>query len=239
MSDYRQYCPIARASEILAERWNPLIVRNLMFGACTFTDIANGVPSMSRSMLIKRLGELERANVIHKTPKERGHGHVYHLTDAGRDLADVIGALGSWGERWIDVTTEHSDPGFALWAWCRVQMNPDVLPERRSVVEFAFPDQPPTNRYYWLLVERKHAELCYSDPGGDPDLRVTAESPAFVDWHRGALRWGDAIRNGTISVEGDRALAGALPTWNRHEPLLPHHAADRGTTKDSMLPVDG
>ena len=60
MATYRQYCPVAVASEILAERWNPLIVRNLMFGADTFTAIANGVPSMSRSMLIKRLNELQR-----------------------------------------------------------------------------------------------------------------------------------------------------------------------------------
>ena len=69
MGTYRQYCPIARASEILAERWNPLIVRNLMFGADTFSAIAGGVPTMSRSMLIKRLDELERAGVIESRPK--------------------------------------------------------------------------------------------------------------------------------------------------------------------------
>ena len=57
MVTYRQYCPVAVASEIVAERWNPLIVRNLMFGADTFSAIANGVPSMSRSMLIKRLDD--------------------------------------------------------------------------------------------------------------------------------------------------------------------------------------
>ena len=71
-SNYRQYCPIARASEILAERWNPLIVRNLMFGAVTFSAIAKGVPTMSRSMLIKRLDELEHAGVIETRPKPDG-----------------------------------------------------------------------------------------------------------------------------------------------------------------------
>ena len=72
MGTYRQYCPVARASEILAERWNPLIVRNLMFGADTFSAIANGVPSMSRSMLLKRLGELERAGIIESRPSRTG-----------------------------------------------------------------------------------------------------------------------------------------------------------------------
>ena len=69
MGTYRQYCPIARASEILAERWNPLIVRNLMFGADTFSAIARGVPTMSRSMLIKRLDELNVRGSSNPAPR--------------------------------------------------------------------------------------------------------------------------------------------------------------------------
>ena len=92
MATYRQYCPVATASEILAERWNPLIVRNMMFGADTFSAIANGVPSMSRSMLIKRLDELQRAGVIEAQPKAVGRGHNYRLTDAGADHEDTSGA---------------------------------------------------------------------------------------------------------------------------------------------------
>jgi DNA-binding HxlR family transcriptional regulator len=98
MGSYRQYCPIARASEILAERWNPLIIRNLMLGADTFSQLARGVPAMSRSMLIKRLDELERDGIIKKAPKPDGRGHLYQLTDAGKDLVDVITTLGVWGE---------------------------------------------------------------------------------------------------------------------------------------------
>ena len=110
MAPYRQYCPVSVASEIVCERWNPLIVRNLMFGADTFSAIANGVPSMSRSMLIKRLGELQRAGVIEKQLKLDGRGHRYRLTEAGADLAGVIGALAAWGKRWLPLTAEQSDP---------------------------------------------------------------------------------------------------------------------------------
>src|SRR5688500_14362608 len=67
MRSYREYCPIARASEIVAERWTPLVVRNLLYGCHTFTEIARGVPAMSRSLLIKRLKELQRSGVIIKT----------------------------------------------------------------------------------------------------------------------------------------------------------------------------
>ena len=153
MGTYHQYCPVARASEILAERWNPLIVRNLMFGADTFSAIARGVPTMSRSMLIKRLDELERAGVIESSPKADGRGHSYRLTEAGADLAGVIGGLAAWGERWLEVTTEHSDPGFALWAWCQVQMDRSTLPAGRLIVSLIFPDERPTNRRYWILID--------------------------------------------------------------------------------------
>jgi DNA-binding HxlR family transcriptional regulator len=110
MGTYHQYCPVARASEILAERWNPLIVRNLMFGADTFSAIARGVPTISRSMLLKRLDELVRAGVIETRRKPAGRGHLYGLTEAGTDLAGVIDSLAAWGERWMEVTTERSIP---------------------------------------------------------------------------------------------------------------------------------
>lgn len=221
MGAYRQYCPIARAAEILAERWTPLVVRNLMLGAHTFNDIARGVPTMSRSMLVKRLSELERAGVIRSAPKGRGRGSWYELTEAGADLGAVIRALGEWGERWVEVTSAHADPGFALWAWCQAQLDRSKLPAGRVLVAFTFPEQPPANRRYWLLVEHGDAELCYSDPGGDPDVHVEADAEAFVDWHRGARSWAGARRAGRIRITGPERLARAIGTWNLHVPVAP------------------
>ena len=216
MATYRQYCPIARATEILAERWSLLIVRNLMFGANTFTAIARGVPTMSRSMLSKRLRELERAGVLECTPKPNGQGSTYSLTDAGADLADVVDNLGRWAETWVEVLPEHTDPGFALWAWCQVQLNREALPHGRVVVRFEFPDEQPGNRHFWLLINHGEAEVCLTDPGGEPELHVVAGSAAFVDWHRGAMPWSEAVRSGGITVDGTRALARAFPSWNTH-----------------------
>jgi DNA-binding HxlR family transcriptional regulator len=138
MRSYREYCPIARASEIVAERWTPLVIRNLLYGCHTFTEIARGVPAMSRSLLIKRLKDLERSGVIIKATDG-----TYQLTDAGADLAGVIDALEVWGQRWLEVTTEHTDPGFVLWAWARYHLDPEKLPDRRVLVESS---GFPTNR---------------------------------------------------------------------------------------------
>ena len=221
MRTYRQYCPIARAAEIVAERWTPLVVRNLLWGATTFSGIAHGVPTMSRSVLIKRLGDLQRAGVVEVQAKERGQGSLYTLTPAGRDLARVIDTLGDWGEQWLDVTTDHSDPGFALWAWARFQLAHERLPqERRVVVRFTFPEEAPSNRRYWLLLEHGGGELCYADPGGEPDADVVARSEAFARWHQGLLAWADAVSAGTITVTGRRPVVRALPTWNTHTPDL-------------------
>lgn len=220
MRSYGQYCPIARACEVLAERWTPLVVRNLMFGANTFNAIAAGVPQMSRSMLVQRLTELERAGLVEKTSKETGRGSTYALTEAGRDLAGVLASMAAWGERWVEFGPEHSDPGFALWAWCRVQLASVRLPTRRTVVAFRFPDQPAGNRHFWLLVEEGQAQVCYSDPGGEPDAEVVAESSAFVAWHRGRLTWAEALRSERIRVAGRRDTVSALPRWNTHVPQL-------------------
>jgi DNA-binding HxlR family transcriptional regulator len=223
---YHQYCPIARASEILAERWTPLLIRNLLFGATTFSDLAAGVPTMSRSMLVKRLGELERAGVVQVRPKERGRGCTYELTEAGRDLWGVIMALAEWGDRWLDVVSEHSDPGFALWAWRHVQLDRAALPKQRVVVGFTFPDEAPSNRRYWMLVDHGDAEVCTADPGGPTDLEVIARSRAFVDWHRGARSWADCLRSDDIRVLGPSRLARALPSWHLPVPTFVHGRAE-------------
>jgi DNA-binding HxlR family transcriptional regulator len=208
---YREYCPIARASEIVAERWTPLVIRNLLYGCRTFSDIARGVPAMSRSLLIKRLKELQRAGVVVKLDDG-----TYELTDAGADLADVIEALRLWGDRWLEMTTEHTDAGFVLWAWARYYVAADQLPRERVLVEFTFPDEPATNRRYWLIVEGGSAELCYSHPGGEPDVFVTAGSDAFARWHLGSLSWRRAVADGAIHVVGPPQLTRSLPRWNSH-----------------------
>jgi DNA-binding HxlR family transcriptional regulator len=228
MAKYRQYCPVAVTSEILAERWNPLIVRNLMFGADTFSAIANGVPSMSRSMLNKRLDELQRAGVIETQLKPGGRGYKYRLTEAGADLAGVIGAFAEWGQRWVEVTREQSDPAYALWAWCQVQLDRSALPDGRVVVAFTFPEERPSNRRFWILIEHRDAELCQSDPGGRADLTVSAASQAFVDWHRGARAWRDVVRTGEVALDGTQRLRRAFPTWNLHEPLDPVFSQSAG-----------
>lgn len=214
MRSYGQFCPVSRASEILAERWVPIVVRNLLLGARTFTQVLDGAPGMSRTLLTQRLRELERANVIEIRPNPDGRGSVYDLTPAGRDLWDVIIALGNWASRWVEITHEHADPRAVLWSWATTYLRRDLLPEGRLLVRFEFPDQPAGRRTFWLLFERGDCQVCLKHPGYEETLVVRASSVAFARWHAGPLEWDEAIASGDIEVAGPSDLAHALPTWN-------------------------
>lgn len=227
MRSYGQYCPISRTSEILAERWVPLLVRNLLLGAKTFTDVLAGAPGMSRSLLTQRLHDLERANVIEISPNPAGRGSIYELTPAGRDLWDVMIAMGNWGARWIEITSEHADPRSVLWSWSRNSLDRGRLPDERILVRFEFPDQPSSRRTFWLLFERRDCEVCYKYPGYEETLLVRASSIAFARWHAGAVEWDEAVEAGEIEVAGPPDLARALPSWNRRSNFAPVAAAAR------------
>jgi DNA-binding HxlR family transcriptional regulator len=212
---YGQYCPIARASEVLAERWTPIILRDLLNGRSTFSELAEGAPGLSRTLLTTRLRDLERAGVVERNPKQDGHGWYYSVTEMGTELRDVLFSLGKWGERWLELAPEHTDPGVVLHSWWTVYLNYDLLPHRRVVVRFDFPDQPTKGREHWFIFNKQDSEICKTDPGFGLDLVVTAESKAFTEWHLGRIEWSDAIRSNRIRVTGPTALARALPTWNQ------------------------
>lgn len=212
MRTYGQYCPIARGAEIFAERWTPIIVRNLLLGCTTFTEILEGAPGLSRSLLSRRLRELERVGVVDVAPNPGGPGHRYTLTTAGAELLDVCVALGNWGARWLDLAPEHLEPVVVLWSLCN-SLRTDRLPDRRVVARFDFTGLQHPERV-WLLIEHGHGEVCKKHPGFDEDLLVTADTEAFVRWHLGRLSWAAAIREHRIQVDGPTTLARAFPSWN-------------------------
>jgi hypothetical protein len=140
---------------------------------------------------------------------------VYGLTRAGEDLGGVMLALGTWGERWIEIAPQHRDPGMVLHAWCAWYLATDLLPPERVVVRFEFPDLASRGGTLWIVFDGERSEVCRQDPGFPESLFVTAESQALVEWHLGRLEWGQAVRSGRIVVDGPPRLARALPTWSR------------------------
>lgn len=241
MRTYGQYCPIARAAELLGERWSTIILRNILVGCHTFNEIAEGAPGLSRGLLSKRLRELESAGVIEIRPKAHGPGSTYEPTQAGRELAEVMLALQNWGRKWAELKPEHAHPGVVLWVWVTFWLDRARLPRRRVVVRFEYPTLPASARKSWLLIERGDAEYCLKYPGGKEELIVVVNDPlAFARWHLREIEWGDALRSGAIEVQGSRTLARALPTWNlRDWGADDPRAGYDGSTKPQSAPTPG
>lgn len=212
MRTYGQYCPIARGAEIFAERWTPLIIRNLHLGCGSFSEILEGAPGLSRTLLSQRLKHLERLGIIESAPKPDGRGRHYELTIAGHELFKVCASLGEWGAAWLEIAPEHLDPFVALWSMCNA-LRRDRLPPRRVVIRFDFTGRRRRERF-WLLIEHGDTEICKEYPGLDEDLYITAEAEAFVKWHAGQLTWAEATGDRRIQLHGPSWLVRAFPTWN-------------------------
>jgi DNA-binding HxlR family transcriptional regulator len=218
MQKYNQYCPVARACEIFADRWTPLIVRELMLGSRRFTEIERGLPGISRSLLTSRLRDLQDAGVIDRLPGVQPSVAEYHLSAAGRELKPVIEALGLWGVRWAfpDPVLEELDAGLLVWK-IHQRIDRDALPDRRTVVEFDFTG--PRGRRVWLLMERREVSVCVTPPRFEADLVVRADLAFFFRLWLGHVDYAAASRCGAVTVEGPAVLARQLPHWLLWSPM--------------------
>jgi DNA-binding HxlR family transcriptional regulator len=218
---YGQFCPIARGAEVLAMRWMPLIVRNLLLGCRTFGEIREGLPGISKSLLSQRLTLLEHHGVIERRPNPNGRGSLYELTQAGRELRAVTHALGVWGSRWLELEPVHFGAGMVLWALCK-QVPADELPAARSVIRFKLRDGAP--RRFWLLLERPRAEVCVKPPGFEEDVVVETTQQSLTRWYAGEISLGSAMKEGLIRVDGPRPLVRKLASWGGLGRLHPEAA---------------
>jgi DNA-binding HxlR family transcriptional regulator len=217
MKGYGQFCPVAKAAEIFAERWTPLVLRELVCGSHRFNDLHRGVPLMSRTLLAQRLVQLEDAGIVRSAARTKGRGREYFLTPAGQELRSVIEGLGEWGQRWArrQVGTDDLDPGLLMWD-IRRRVNTDRLPDRRVVVQFDFRAVPKTVRSpatFWLILEPRGVDMCLKHPGFEVDLVVDADLLALTKAWMGDVRLADAMRSGLVRVEGPIALVRAFPGW--------------------------
>lgn len=210
---YRQFCPLALASETLTQRWMLLIVRELCAGATRFSDIHRGVPGIRATLLKKRLDALERAGIVERPDSPRYNKPAYVLTAAGEELRPVLAGIAGWGQRWArDIRDEDLDAGWLVWAMHR-RLNTALMPPGRIVIHICFIDAPPHQRGFWLVCADGEVEVCLKPPGFDVDLTVTTPVRALAEVWRGIRSLEAEIRAGKIQVEGPNRLRRAFPSW--------------------------
>lgn len=202
---YGQFCPLAMAAEVFAERWTPLVLRELLYGHTRFNELKRGVPLMSPSLLSQRLKQLQFAGLVEKTRAPDG-GPEYRLTEAGRQLRPVVEGLAAWGLRWLQHQTPARNLDVSLLMWdMRRNLRRDVVTgDRRAVVEFVFAGVPSPKRIWWLVFDEGDVDLCIKRPGFDIDLRVNTDVKTMTDVWMGQRKLTEAIDSGALVLEGSR-----------------------------------
>ncbi|PVE24459.1 transcriptional regulator [Microvirga sp. KLBC 81] len=208
MSGYGQFCSVARAHEAIGGRWTLLVVRELLCGSRRFNDIRRGIPRISRTMLSERLQELVHVGAVMRIEGE--HGPEYALTEAGRELMTLVGALGTWGQRWLPRHAQDEDLELEpLLVDMQRRVRTDALPKDPIVVRF---DIDGRHKPRFMLLRAGEATLCAHNPGFPEPLRVRARLHALAAWWRGDEDFAEAQRMG-LTVEGPKELARAFPDW--------------------------
>jgi DNA-binding HxlR family transcriptional regulator len=211
MRSHAQYCPVAKASEILGDRWTLLIVREMLGGASGFNELQRGLPGISRSVLTDRMRALERADVIDRRTGPKGRTLEYRLTPTGRDLEPVVQAMGEWGATWsfTEPRPEELDP-YLLTVWMARHVDRQRLPPNRSVLQFDF--REPKQRY-WMVLEPSEVSVCLQHPGFDVALKVIVDTATLYGIYLGRAELSSAIRAGKLTMSGPRALQREFGHW--------------------------
>ena len=216
---YGQYCPVAKAAEVLGERWTLLIVRELVMGAHRFNELQRGMPTIPRSVLSDRLRRLEADRLVERRAGASGYDE-YWLTQLGLDLQPALMALGDWATRNYvrDPKKEEADPALLL---LRLEQTVDrrAFPHDTFVVRFEFPGGRPSR--VWFVVEDRVPLVCDDDPGAPVDLVVTSDARDLWRVHVGRLALSAALRSGAVRLDGSADQRSAFTRWFGYSPFAP------------------
>jgi DNA-binding HxlR family transcriptional regulator len=213
---YNQFCPVAMAAEILCTRWTIVLLRELVVGSTRFNQLRRGVPRMSPALLSKRLKDLEAAGIVVRR-QLAGDPDVYEytLTAAGKDLTQVVEAVGEWGQKWVktDSSLENLDVNLLMWDMRR-SINAKPMPPRRSTIQVIFSDLQEAKRNWWLVVQPgEDVDLCSVDPGFDVDLYLVTDLRTMTEIWMGYTAIAQAKANEKLVVTGSRELEANLQAW--------------------------
>jgi DNA-binding HxlR family transcriptional regulator len=213
MAGYGQFCPVAKATELIGEKWTLLILRELLLGTTRFNDFQRALSRMSPTLLAKRLRHLEASGIIIRKKLSGKKSYEYRLTAAGKQLEPLIEVLAVWGMRWArsQLMDDELDVEFLMRELQR-RLQTQYLPDGETVICLIFDDLK-KNKSWWLLIEDDVVDLCTDDPGKDADLFITADVRTIVEIWEGDLDIRKALDNESVKVNGLRHLIRTMPDW--------------------------
>ncbi len=210
---YGQFCPIAKASEVLCERWTLLIIRELLIGSSRYNELQRAISKISPTLLSKRLNELEQANLLVKKKVPGGRSHEYFLTQAGKELGPIVMQLGEWGMQWARHQMDLDDQDVELLMWdIRRNIKIDKLPGQHGVLKFHFTDLS-EHADWWIIVKGTESDLCTDDPYLDVDLFFTCEVRTLIDIWMGDTKLNQSISEKKLTILGNKGFKNTIKDW--------------------------
>jgi DNA-binding HxlR family transcriptional regulator len=204
MRSYNQFCPAARALDLVGERWTLLLVRELLLGPKRYTDLQLGLPGIGPNVLADRLRSLEDAGlVMRRRLPAPAASTVYELTEIGIGLRPVLEALFHWGLQLVGAPSRRDTIKASYWVPAiRAAARPDALPAgTKDVYEFRVDDEV-------ISVTAKPGAIDIRQGAtGSPDLVLSTDAATFVALGRGIISPFGAIEAGKLTVEGSEAAA--------------------------------
>ncbi len=223
--EYGQFCPIAKASEIIGERWTILIVRELLAGGHRFNVLQRGLGDISPALLSARLKSLERRGLVIRRRISGQRGFEYYPTPACQALRPSIVALGEWGLCWARETLGKDYDPQLLMLYLERSIDPEQLPGDETVIQFKFLDWA-EQQDWWLLVRGGKVDVCITSPGRDVHVFFTTTVKTMADVWLGERSYRDAILAGDLAIGGEPVLTRRISSWLRpsgfaHSPHSP------------------
>ena len=210
---YGQFCPIAKASEILGEKWTILIVRELLMGSVRFNELQRGLGTISPTILTKRLNLLVDSDLVYRKRIRGQRGFEYYPTEQCKELLPILLSLGKWGFRWTTNNLAEADYDVELlMLYLERSIVPENLPGNQLVIKFQFKDFDDMANW-WITVDGDVVDVCTQDPGQDVDIFITTSVKTMTDAWMGKLSYRQARKNGHFDIHGPTALTRNISSW--------------------------
>ncbi|MBT3045741.1 MAG: transcriptional regulator [gamma proteobacterium symbiont of Ctena orbiculata] len=211
--EYGQFCPVAKAMEILGEKWTVLILRELHMGGSRFSELQRGLCLISPTILTKRLNDLADAELILRKRIPGQRGYEYFLTQAGKETLPIIKIIGEWGMCWARGDLRETDLDVELlMLYLQRSIQPDNLPGNQTVIQFHFTNLKKLATW-WLIVKGDSVDICLEDPGQEVDIYFTTNLRTMIDCWMGDENYQSAIADGRLNLVGPSALTRNIQSW--------------------------
>lgn len=210
---HNQFCPIAKAMDLLGEKWTMLLIRELLLGGRRFGEFQRGLPGISPTLLTKRLVQLEEAGLILKKRVSGQRSYEYFPTRSCEELFPVLEQVGTWGMRWArsQLTEQDFDVGL-LMLYMERSIDPTELVGKQTVLRFNFSDVEDIP-HWWIVVSEGDVDVCIHDPGKEVDVYFNTCVRTMAEVWMGDISYKKAISEGKLQLVGPKVLTSTVQKW--------------------------